>query len=402
MRTTITILLATTLFVTSRVCASDADLVAPLRVTAVAPAEAGLGDRLRVTVAGLPQALASKLDPRKLALYLDGREMKGITASPVGITASPANTRDGVLELKLERTDASRDAWAALLGSPNASRRPTPVSIGLSNQGPVPSPDGATPTFNLIVFRPMWLIATTIGLLLAIAGFWILAVRSDLIRDSVPSAPPAGARHPYSLARVQMAFWFFLVLGGLLLIFLITGDWNVLNDQALILIGIGAGTALGAAVVEANKQASADRELATLQPELAKLQAEQGELGRTVQQLSAVAAPTADEQSRLTAARVALPQKVALVAAKQAQVTAADAKQTKPTSEGFLRDLLTDVNGVSFHRFQMVVWTIVLGIFFVTNVYQNLAMPEFDKTLLALTGISAGTYLGFKIPERQT
>ena len=29
-------------------------------------------------------------------------------------------------------------------------------------------------------------------------------------------------------------------------------------------------------------------------------------------------------------------------------------------------------------------------------------MPEFSDTLLALMGISAGTYIGFKIPERQT
>lgn len=29
-------------------------------------------------------------------------------------------------------------------------------------------------------------------------------------------------------------------------------------------------------------------------------------------------------------------------------------------------------------------------------------MPEFDGTLLALMGISSGTYLGFKIPERQS
>ncbi len=27
-------------------------------------------------------------------------------------------------------------------------------------------------------------------------------------------------------------------------------------------------------------------------------------------------------------------------------------------------------------------------------------MPEFSATLLAMLGISAGTYLGFKIPEK--
>ena len=47
----------------------------------------------------------------------------------------------------------------------------------------------------------------------------------------------------------------------------------------------------------------------------------------------------------------------------------------------------------------MLVWTIVLGVFFITSVLGKLAMPEFDTTLLALTGISAGTFIGFKIPE---
>ena len=74
---------------------------------------------------------------------------------------------------------------------------------------------------------------------------------------------------------------------------------------------------------------------------------------------------------------------------------------SKPVSEGFFRDLLTDADGVNFHRFQMLVWTVVLGVLFVIGVYKGLSMPEFSATLLALMGISAGTYLGFKIPEKQ-
>src|SRR6185369_4468501 len=73
-----------------------------------------------------------------------------------------------------------------------------------------------------------------------------------------------------------------------------------------------------------------------------------------------------------------------------------------PVSDGFVKDILSDVNGVTFHRFQIVVWTIVLGVIFGWTVWKRLAMPEFSDTLLALMGISAGTYLGFKFPERQT
>ncbi|HET6893669.1 MAG TPA: hypothetical protein VFH31_21405, partial [Pyrinomonadaceae bacterium] len=69
-------------------------------------------------------------------------------------------------------------------------------------------------------------------------------------------------------------------------------------------------------------------------------------------------------------------------------------------SRGFLRDILSDASGYSFHRFQIFAWTIVLGIIFVSSVYNRLNMPEFSATLLGLMGLSSGTYLGFKFPEQ--
>jgi hypothetical protein len=36
---------------------------------------------------------------------------------------------------------------------------------------------------------------------------------------------------------------------------------------------------------------------------------------------------------------------------------------------------------------------------FVAHVYSELAMPKFSATLLGLLGISAGIYVGFKLPE---
>ena len=68
-------------------------------------------------------------------------------------------------------------------------------------------------------------------------------------------------------------------------------------------------------------------------------------------------------------------------------------------SRGFLRDVMSDNTGISLHRFQMFVWTLVLGVIFVASVYRSLEMPEFSASLLGLMGISSGTYLGFKVPE---
>jgi hypothetical protein len=84
------------------------------------------------------------------------------------------------------------------------------------------------------------------------------------------------------------------------------------------------------------------------------------------------------------------------------QVDDAASGQERPVTGGFVSDMVSDANGVTFHRFQIVVWTLVLGVIFMWSVWKKLSMPEFSDTLLALMGISAGTYIGFKIPEKQT
>jgi hypothetical protein len=56
-------------------------------------------------------------------------------------------------------------------------------------------------------------------------------------------------------------------------------------------------------------------------------------------------------------------------------------------SGNFLKDILSDSDGISFHRLQMFVWTIVLGAVFFQKVHATLMMPDF---------VASGTYLGFK------
>jgi uncharacterized membrane protein YeiH len=70
-----------------------------------------------------------------------------------------------------------------------------------------------------------------------------------------------------------------------------------------------------------------------------------------------------------------------------------------PTTRGFIRDVLSDESGITLHRFQMFVWTLVLGVIFVASVFRSLEMPEFSAGLLGLMGISSGTYVGFKVQE---
>jgi len=143
-------------------------------------------------------------------------------------------------------------------------------------------------------------------------------------------------------------------------------------------------------MIDKTKNDTANNQLSDLRPQEAQLQAEITELQ------AKVSAGTAAPEDN-----VLLDTKTAQLTEVQRKITDSQSDLSKPASEGFGRDLLTDAGGINFHRFQMVVWTIVLGFLFCVGVYMNLAMPQFSTTLLALMGISSGTYLGFKIPEQQ-
>ncbi len=71
-------------------------------------------------------------------------------------------------------------------------------------------------------------------------------------------------------------------------------------------------------------------------------------------------------------------------------------------SKGFIFDLLSDDVGISAHRLQNVLYTIVMAAIFTSNVLSHLEMPQFDSTLLALMGISSAGYLSLKPTELST
>ena len=238
----------------------------------------------------------------------------------------------------------------------------------------------------------------------SLIGFLVAAKRTTIIRDSGPPKPVGGPRkRPYSLARAQVAWWFFIILGSFLFIGLVTWDIDTITSSSLVLLGIGTGTALGAAMVDANKRESSDSAIETLRPKEAQLMASIAELKTTImsaEQITAGADPSLI--ANLASKRTELATLEAQLQEVRSQLDDAASGLQKPESEGPLVDLLSDVNGVTFHRFQIVVWTVVLGLIFIYSVWTSLTMPQFSDTLLALMGISAGTYVGFKIPERQT
>lgn len=370
---------------------SAAPQAAGPRVTEVAPRAATMGDRVRLRVAGLPEMLGQKNRPaRDLVLYLDGRALREVRAEPVG----PGGD---VVEFRLLRSEASRDAWNAVLAKPGADGRVVTVSTGFPDERELPPAPGG---LRLDLLDRFWLWVVGVFLLLVVGA---LSRYSDLLRDPAPTALGEGERRPYSLARFQMAFWFCVILASYLFLLLVTRDHETLNAQSLVLLGIGAATLVVAAGVDAGKRDRAAREAAEARAlaerqstYVAELEAEHGRVDTAVARSTAPPAEAA-----------ALPVLSARLQAERAERNdlerraAEVASRRWPASESFLQDLLTDANGISLHRFQMLVWTLVLGSVFLYRVYTELAMPEFGATLLTLLGISSGVYVGLKVPEQQ-
>ena len=377
--------------------------------TKAIPGKARMGDRITVVISRLSRAAEyGVVEPTKLVLFIDGRVFPGVYPISVGY--------DFVV-YKLERTKDALDAWNGLLGSPGLEpNKPVVVSVGDANKKPLEMAKGfpQKTNLNLIVYRKRWAVGCLIFMILMLLVLWKKG--KDMLRDAGPPTPRhqdgKDAEKPYSLAKVQVAWWFILVVGCFLLIYLITGEYTM-TEQTLILIGIGTGTALGSAMIDASKRNNSDTELETLRPQVAKLKTEVEQLredkAALVKSIEARKEASSDsekallntDKESLKAKNVELAQKEAEQAEVLAKIEDAQSAQSRPISEGPWKDLVTDANGPSFHRFQMIAWTVILGVLFLADVYKNLAMPEFSGTMLALMGISAGTYLGFKIPEKQ-
>jgi hypothetical protein len=334
-----------------------------------------LRDEIRVPVTGLPALLAQEkasTSKGRIVLFLDGRPILGASPFP------PLNPDDHKLAFVLQRNEASRDAWTHLLGKPGFADRPVEVSIGLSDQYPVA-------TSAKVWFRAI-----------PTDGFLLLASRSNLLRDAGP-APGPGQRKPYSLAKTQAMWWFFLVLASYLFIGLITGDYgSTINATALSLMGISVATTVGGAIIDSGSRsnpAAALNAAATANVTAASA----AHAANVANQIDAAATTP---NSAAAAASAAATANVAATAAATANATAA-AAAIGPTPQvaaaHWWLDILSDDTGVNFHRFQMVAWTLVLGVIFVHDVYVDLAMPIFDAPLLGLLGISSGTYLGLKV-----
>lgn len=337
--------------------------------------------------------------------FIDGHMLNNVPLENVSTWG-----RVTYLKYRLVRNNENKDVWKKLLNRPRLNRKVT-VSVGVSGDliwympTMVSLDADEKHDFNLIII-PWFQFGTGLSIIvLAFLIFLKMARDTDIIRDSTAAYRP-DRRAPLSLARAQMAFWFFLVIASYFFLWVLTGDTDTLTASVLGLIGISAGTALGAAVIDASKSSVEDKfqnvpsvDLSRPGKEIVKeLETERSNAEAALKVLKGeeMGIPfDQHEQRQAIRLRAAAILNRILLLRDQIHFF-----RRKPLGRG-LFDLLADNGAISFHRFQIFVWTLVLGVIFISQVYGELTMPEFSSTLLGLMGISAGTYVGFKIPEQR-
>ena len=276
---------------------------------------------------------------------------------------------------QLDRDTSSSSPWTVLYtyGHYDEISKLAAVSIGTNK-------DRLTGCWPVALYTTEWWMVL-IGILL-IAGLCCLTgyLGMRLLRDTLPLAqvkdykllykrPKNGEELgkneiyfgdiPYSLSRAQLLFWNMIVIFAIIYVWMWTDELVAPTGTVLLIIGISGGTNFIGRIIDQNR---------------AKKQAEQVE--QAAPQAGAGAANAGD-----------------------GKITVADF-YANYKSRGFLTDIMSDGGGsISIHRFQLLIFTAIIGIYFVWQVIYGLSMPQFSSTVLVLMGISSSTYAGVKLTE---
>ncbi|MDR2852902.1 MAG: hypothetical protein LBV61_07630 [Burkholderiaceae bacterium] len=353
----------------------------------------GLNDWIRVALNLDP---SMEIDPSKTTLCLNGRPISG---------RGDALFVDNALVFHLVRDNQNAANWKPMLLSPSLAPRKIAVSVSLDDpnescSNPATLIKGAdkTPTFEFATFTGLRLTFALVIVLIVVAAVWAGALKTTLLKDSLlPQLAPK--EQTFSLGRTQMAFWFTIVFAAFVFLFFFLGDYNnAMTAQALILMGLSGATTIFAVAIDASKDTPISAANATLRASGITTYADVEKLDAEIEL----------KQRELQTQQKAHPSDATAIVRLQAEISSRqDQKKswydtTRPfISQGWYHDLTTDINGPALHRLQMFYWTLALGAIFLWQVIQDLAMPQFSETLLALIGVTSTGYLGFKYPEKQ-
>ncbi|WP_138500064.1 hypothetical protein [Nostoc sp. PA-18-2419] len=335
-----------------------------------------MGDRIKVKVDGLSAATNSttkgnSFDPRQLVLYLNGYELENIHAEPTIVMVPDPQKRLVVdrdwLAFQLERNNPSEHVWNALIGKANQYSINAIVGVGCPNKIAIPVSNPLSPPQIKIILLSwrFWLcllLLLAVGLLftrycrnaLRSPGIEGVYSKKEVIAGQERLIPKEVSIEPEQ-RKTRIAQFF---LGSKKLY---KNPFSLSISQLAFWTFIIFGSYIIIYGITGNYRNVLNQQSLIL-------------LG--INSVTAFGSSLIDGQG-----------------------DEKNRKGSQGISEGFFIDILSDINGVNFHRFQIFIWTVAIGLFFIWEVAKNLAMPEFDQTLLTLQGISAATYLGLRGQE---
>jgi hypothetical protein len=238
------------------------------------------------------------------------------------------------------------------------------------------------------------------GILLALSVIVVWTDRAFPILRDIPADPSTPhVRLPYSLARVQMALWTVVVVASLIYVLITTSSLQNIDASIVGLLGISGATGVLAGAVDVNKDKTVESAQASflgtadaitsLDAQIVAALSQRDAAGQRIPAGATVMKLFADKADR--------------VAQLAQQSVTVDRSQRDDVALNFVSDLLSDQNGNSLHRLQLVIFTLLFATYFVIHVFStgDLKIP-FSEEALGLMGVTGGVYVGFKVPGKST
>jgi len=177
-----------------------------------------------------------------------------------------------------------------------------------------------------------------------------------------------------------MALWVFVVSYFYLFLWIFSGVTPQITPSVLVALLISSSTCFGGAFID-----SRERQL------IVDIRTETICIKEQIESVRRVLERTSDPDGRERQV-----DRLVQLEAQHSMLTTYLPGQEKP-SRGFISDILSDNEGLSFSRFQLVIWTMILLMVFLSSMYDVFAIPNLDVPLLLLMCIGSVTYLGFKV-----
>jgi hypothetical protein len=313
-------------------------------------------------------AVAAKGSPTKLNLYLDGVKLPEVTATPIAAAVgSPA--RLAFTLRRLADKPESVSAWSTVMTKAlkeQGENAKFSVAVG-DERGILATMDKAVEFETRGCWARFWETAGIALILAAVFWFWGRKKKWAWIRDNyaIPEGSlPAGTERSFSLGRIQMLWWTWIIGVSMGCVWLSTGEVWALNETCLILIGISAATAVGA--------------VAVMPDGVAALKTKLDEANMALTGLPAGDSGIPEAQKLVDAAKQRLGDAI--------------------KSGGIRQDISSNFGDANagLHRLQNIAFTLLLGGWFLVMTFLSGAMPSLSTMLLTLMGISGSTYVGFK------